>query len=65
MRTKVETHTHLPESAGYVIAIVVGLLLLLFAWFMGPSLIGLGWSILVGIVGFGLIVVGFLKLLFG
>ena len=65
MRAKVEAHTHLPESAGYVIAIVVGLSLLLFAWFIGPSLIGFGWSILVGIIGFGLIAVGFLKLLFG
>ncbi|MGB7533647.1 MAG: hypothetical protein WA977_11830 [Halobacteriota archaeon] len=65
MRPKVEAHTHLPESAGYVIAIIVGLFLLLFAWFGGPMTVGFGWSIVIGIIGFSLIVVGFLKLLFG
>jgi len=55
---------HLPESAGYVIAIIVGLALLILDWYVG-SFIGLGWTIVIGIVGIALIVIGFLKLLFG
>ena len=64
MRPKVEAHTHLPESVGYVIAIIVGLSLLLFAWFGGPLTVGLGWSIIIGLIGGVLIVGGFYKLFF-
>ncbi len=64
MRPKVETHIHLPKPAGYVIAIIAGLLLLLFAWFGGPPTVGLGWSIIIGLIGVGLILGGFYKLFF-
>lgn len=63
MSPKIEAHTHLPESAGYIIAIIVGLILLIVDWFIGIHIIGLGWAIAVGIIGFALIMIGFLKLL--
>lgn len=57
---KLEHHTDLPESAGYVIAIVVGILLIIFAF---SKILDSGMATLVGVVGILLIVVGFLKLL--
>lgn len=64
MRPKVEAHTHLSESFVYLIAIIAGLLLLLSAWFGGPPTVGLGWSIIIGLIGVGLILGGFYKLFF-
>lgn len=64
MNPRVEAHTHLPESVGYVIAIIVGLILLIFDYYAG-SLLDWVWVVVIGIVGTALIVVGFLKLLFG
>jgi len=61
MPPKVEMHTHLPDS---IVAILVGLVILIFDWFGGVPILGWGWAIIVGIIGFALIVIGFLKLLF-
>jgi hypothetical protein len=60
-----EPHTHLPESSGYVIAIIAGLVLLIIDWYGGVALLGWGWAIVIGIIGVALIIIGFLKLLFG
>ena len=60
-----ETHVHLPGTVGYVIAIIVGIFMLIFDWYGGISAVGWGWAIFIGLIGLGLIIVGFLKLLSG
>ena len=63
---RLEAHTHLdlPDPIGYIVAILVGLFLIFTAWLVNPY-IGFGWAMFIGFVGAILIIIGFLRLLFG
>ncbi|GEM_PF-4910807 len=60
---KGQVETHLPESTTNLIAIIVGIIFLLIAYFI-PQ-IGGGFQILLGIIGVILIIFGILKFIFG
>lgn len=60
----IEAHTHLPDSVGDIITILVGLVLLIIDGYIVIPYGGWGLGLLIGFIGVALIVIGFYKLLF-